>query len=128
MPEILLVPNALYTAAQQLMNATEIREDGNTGPKKYPTNNPHAGKFRVHRSSYLSNTLYTGNSTKAWYVLADPANMPVIEVAFLNGQETPTVESAEADFNNLGIQLRGFFDWGVRKQNFRGGVRLKGEA
>jgi len=127
-PEILLVPNALYTAAQQLMNATEVREDGNSAAKKYPTNNPHAGKLRVHRSSYLSNTLYTGNSTKAWYLLADPANMPVIEVAFLNGQENPTVESADADFKNLGIQFRGYFDWGVQKQNHRGGVKLTGEV
>jgi hypothetical protein len=127
-PEILLVPNALYAIAQQLMNATEIREDGNTTAKKYPTNNPHAGKFRVHRSSYLSNSLYTGNSTKAWYLLADPANMPVIEVAFLNGVESPTVESAEADFKNLGIQLRGVHDFGTSKQSWRGGVKLKGEA
>lgn len=128
MPEILLVTNALYAVAQQLMNATEIREDANTGPRKYPTNNPHAGKFRVHRSSYLSNALYTGNSTKAWYLLAEPANLPVIEVAFLNGQESPTVESADADFKNLGIQLRGFHDFGVNKQQHRAGVRMKGEA
>jgi hypothetical protein len=110
------------------MNATEIREDGNSSAKKYPTNNPHAGKFRVHRSSYLSNSLYTGNSTKSWYLLAEPANLPVIEVAFLNGVESPTVESAEADFHNLGIQLRGVQDFGCSKQNHRGGLRMKGEA
>jgi len=128
MPEVLLVPNALHALAGQLMNATEIREDGNSGAKKYPTNNPHAGKFRVQRSSYLSNSLYTGNSTKAWYLLADPASLPVIEVAFLNGQERPTVESADADFNVLGIQMRGYHDFGVAKQDYRGGVKLKGEA
>jgi len=127
-PEILLVPNALYALAQQYMNATEIREDGNTTAKKYPTNNPHAGKFRVHRSSYLSNSLYTGSSTKAWYLLADPQSLPAIEVAFLNGQESPTVESADADFKNLGIQLRGFHDWGVKKQNHRAAIKLKGAA
>ena len=127
-PEILLVPNSLYAVAQQLMNATEIREDANTAPRKYPTNNPHAGKFRVHRSSYLSNSLISGNSTKAWYLLADPANMPTIEVAFLNGVENPMVESAEADFRNLGIQFRGVFDHGVAKVDPRGGTKMKGEA
>jgi hypothetical protein len=127
-PEILLVPNALYAVAQQLMNATEIREDGNTTAKKYPTNNPHAGKFRVQRTSYLSNTLLSGNSTKAWYLLADPANLPTMEVAFLNGVESPTVESAEADFRNLGIQFRGVFDYGVARFDFRGGAKMKGEA
>ena len=110
------------------MNATEIREDGNTTAKKYPTNNPHAGKFRVQRTSYLSNTLISGNSTKAWYLLADPANLPTMEVAFLNGVESPMVESAEADFRNLGVQFRGVFDYGVARFDFRGGAKMRGEA
>ena len=74
------------------MNSTELRDPAST--KKTPVANPHAGKFRPVRSSYLSNTKYTGASSLAWYVLADPADMPVIEVAFLNGQQQPTVESA----------------------------------
>jgi len=125
-PVILLVPNALYVPATQIMNSTELRDPAST--KKTPVANPHAGKFRPVRSSYLSNTNYTGNSTKAWYVLADPSDMPVVEVAFLNGQQQPTVESADADFNNLGIQMRGYHDFGVALQEPRGGVKLKGEA
>ncbi len=127
-PTLLLVPNALFVPATQLMNSTELREDGNSPAKKYVTGNPHTGKFRVARSSYLSNTKYTGNSTKAWYLLADPNDLPVIEVAFLNGREQPTVESADADFNILGIQVRGYHDFGVALQDFRGGVKFKGEA
>ncbi len=125
-PVILLVPNALYVPATQIMNSTELRDPAST--KKTPVANPHAGKFRPVRSSYLSNTNYTGNSTKAWYLLADPNDMPVIEVAFLNGQQQPTVESADADFNNLGIQMRGYHDFGCALQEPRGGVRMKGEA
>ncbi|MCC6910056.1 MAG: hypothetical protein IT430_19145 [Phycisphaerales bacterium] len=125
-PVILLVPNGLYVPATQIMNSTELRDPAST--KKTPVANPHAGKFRPVRSSYLSNAQYTGNSTKAWYLLADPNDMPVIEVAFLNGQQMPTVESADADFNTLGIQMRGYHDFGVAKQEPRGGVRMKGEA
>lgn len=124
-PVILLVPNGLYVPATQIMNSTELRDPAST--KRTPVANPHAGKFRPVRSSYLSNAQYTGNSTKAWYVLADPNDMPVIEVAFLNGQQMPTVESADADFNTLGIQMRGYHDFGVAKQEPRGGVKLKGE-
>jgi hypothetical protein len=47
--------------------------------------NPHQGKFRVKVSRYLANASYTGNSAKAWYLLAEPSDLPVIEVAFLNG-------------------------------------------
>jgi hypothetical protein len=36
---------------------------------------------------------------RAWYLLADPQVLPVIEVAFLNGQEQPSIEEAQADFS-----------------------------
>ncbi|MEO0512975.1 MAG: hypothetical protein AAF108_08780, partial [Planctomycetota bacterium] len=90
--------------------------------------NPHQGKFRVEVSRYLSNAAYTGNSSKAWYLLAGAEDLPVIEVAFLNGQEAPTIETAEQSFNRLGIQMRGYHDFGVALQDPRGGVKAKGEA
>lgn len=124
MPKILLVPNALNVAATQLMCDTEVRDT--TASTKYTTGNPHAGKFNVVRSSYLSNTSITGYSTTAWYLLADPMDLPVIEMCFLNGQEVPVIEQAEADFNTLGIQMRGYNDFGVSKQDFRGGVKSTG--
>ena len=70
----------------------------------------------------------TGNSAKAWYLLAEPVDLPVIEMAFLNGQESPTIETAEADFNQLGIKMRGYHDFGVALQYPRGGLKAKGEA
>jgi hypothetical protein len=82
----------------------------------------------VEVSRYLSNAYYTGYSSKAWYLLADPNDLPVIEVAFLNGQESPTIETAEADFNVLGIQARGFHDFGASLQDPRAGVKSKGEV
>ena len=124
MPAILLVPNALNVLATRLMSASGVNNGG--GSTDTPDDNPHAGKFNVVRSSYLSNSTITGNSTTAWYLLADPMDLPVIEVAFLNGVETPTVESADADFDTLGIQVRGYHDFGVTKQEYRGGVANDG--
>lgn len=126
MPAILLVPTALSAVGSQLFKAMELRDT--TASTKYPVTNPHQGKFRVEVSRYLSNTQYTGNSSKAWYLLAEPGDLPVIEVAFLNGQEAPTIETAEADFNVLGIQLRGYHDFGCALQDHRGGLKSKGEA
>jgi hypothetical protein len=125
-PEILLVPTRLKVPAMQLYNSTEIRNT--TASTKEPTGNPHAGMFRPVVSSYLGNATYTGYSTLAWYLLANPADLATIEVVFLNGQESPTVESADADFNVLGIQFRGYHDFGVRLQEYRAGVKAKGEA
>ena len=86
------------------------------------------GKFDVVSSSYLSNTSFTGYSSKAWYLFADPNRLPALEVAFLNGVDRPTVEKTDADFNTLGIQFRGYIDFGVREQDFRGAIRMKGEV
>lgn len=126
MPQILLVPTALSALAGQIMKATEIRDT--TASTKYPVTNPHAGKFRVEVSRYLANSAYTGYSSTAWYLLADPQELSTIEVAFLNGMESPTIETAEADFNRLGIQMRGYHDFGVSKQDPKGGVKSKGAA
>lgn len=126
MPAILLAPTALSALGTTLWKSLEIRDT--TANTKFPIANPHVGKFRVEVSRYLANAQYTGYSAKAWYLLAEPTDLPVIEVAFLNGQESPTIETAEADFNVLGIQMRGYHDFGVALQEPRGGVKSKGEA
>jgi len=71
------VPTALSAMGTQLYKSLEIRDT--TSSTKYPIANPHVGKFRVEVSRYLANSAYTGSSAKAWYLLADPADLPVIE-------------------------------------------------
>ena len=123
-PKILLVPNALSFAADQLLSSTLLTNGAATAAGNA---NPLAGKYKPVTSSYLSNAAMGGQqSAAAYYLLADPADLAVIEVAFLNGQDSPTIETAEADFENLGIQMRGFFDFGVAKQEPRSGVRSTG--
>jgi hypothetical protein len=114
MPQVILVPTALSAMGTMLFKSLEFRDT--TANTRMPVANPHAGKFRVEVSRYLSNAQYTGYSEKAWYLLADPIDLPVIEVAFLNGQESPTIETADADFNMLGVQMRGYHDFGVNLQ------------
>ncbi len=126
MPSILLVPPSLSALGSQLFKSTELRDT--TPGTKFPVSTPHQGKFRVEVSRYLSNPHFPGSSRKAWYLLADPADLPVIEVVFLNGQESPTIESAQADFNTLGVVMRGYHDFGVGLQEPRAGLKVKGEA
>jgi len=121
---ILLVPPALETIAKQLYTSTEVRDT--TASTKYPTANTFAGQYEPVCSTYLSDATITGYSSTAWYLLADPRAMATIEVAFLNGIETPTVETADADFNTLGIQMRAYHDFGAKKQDARGGLKSKG--
>ncbi len=117
-PAIVLVPSSLDFEASQLINSAEIRS-GESG--QYGLHNKYAGQFRQVTSPYLA-----ANSTTAWYLLADPNDLPTIEAVFLYGRDVPMVDQAEADFSTLGIQMRGIFDFGVAKQDYRGGVKNAG--
>jgi hypothetical protein len=126
-PRVLLVPSGYKRTAMAVIGSSTVVIAGTTDLKA-PSANTFQGNFRVVSSPYMSNAALTGYSAKKWYLLADPNDLAVIEVAFLNGVQRPTVESAQADFNQLGIQFRGFFDFGVSKQEYRGGVAFKGES
>ncbi|MCL2120280.1 MAG: Mu-like prophage major head subunit gpT family protein, partial [Planctomycetaceae bacterium] len=124
---ILLVPTALKVVAEMLMKAVTLNE---TTPenKPKPVNNPHTGKYEVVSTPYLSSAGFKNSSAKAWYLFADPNRVPALEVAFLGGQDRPTVERADADFNTLGFQFRGYLDFGVKEQDYRGALKMKGEV
>lgn len=123
----LVVPTALKTVAEQLYRDTTVNET-TTANKPKTAGNPHAGKFAPFCSAYLSNANFTGYSSTAYYLFADPNVLPAFEVAFLNGVDQPTVESADADFNTLGIQFRGYIDFGAAQQDYRGVVKVTGVA
>jgi hypothetical protein len=128
-PEILLTPVELDGTSRELMNSQYIVMAGvGASAVKQASDNIWKGRFKPVGSRYLSNSNITGYSATAFYLLANPSIVPVIEVAFLNGQEMPTVQTASPDyqFEVLGISIRGFFDFGVNLQNFRGGVKSAG--
>lgn len=125
-PRILLVPPELEITADELMTSTAINTGGSSSTDKVPNRNVWTSKFQTVMSSYLSNSSYTGYSTTAWWLLADPQDLSTIEVAFLNGREMPVIETAEAEFDTLGIMVRAYHDFGVALQEYRASVRSAG--
>ena len=119
MPQFLLVPTGLYAQASVAMASAEVRNPSG----KDLIGNPHAGKFQVLTTPYLSAAAIPGSSATSWYLLTAPADLAMIECAFLNGNEQPIVEQAEADFSTLGVQMRGYFDFGVALQDPRAAVK-----
>lgn len=113
-PAMLLVsPENEITAAELMSGSLLI-----TGENATRTNvNVLAGRYQVVASSYLT-------SASTWWLVANPGELPCMEVAFLNGQRTPTVQQAEADFDTLGIQVRGHFSFGVAKAESKGAYRM----
>ena len=127
-PENLIVPVELETEAELLMGSAQIMLDGASSKTKMPTDNPHRNKYKIVSVPHLSDSYYTGNSAKAWFLFANPAVVPAFELVFLNGKRTPTIERIEAPANMLGMGFRGYIDVGVKEQDPRGAVKVKGEA
>lgn len=111
-PRVLLVPSDIELSAAEIMGSSLLVGGSSAAPDR----NVLAGRYQVVSTSYLS-------SAEDYYLLASPADMPVMEVAFLNGVQSPIVETAEADFNTLGVQMRGYFDFGVAKAEYLAGVK-----
>lgn len=62
---------------------------------------------------------------KPWYMFADPNEEAVIEVNFLNGQQTPYMESEEG-FTVDGMKWKIRMDYGIDAVGFRGALRNAG--
>lgn len=126
MARILLVPINLEITARNLMNGQYTA--GAQSTATLTTANVFQNMFTIVSSRYLSNSAITGYSATAWYLLADPNDVPCIQVGFLNGMDRPTVESSQFDFDRLGLAMRAYMDWGCAKAEYRGGIKLKGAA
>jgi hypothetical protein len=111
--------------AQQCVASAELRQLG-TDETTYGTANPNAGLLTPVVEPRLSNTTRFPNaSTTAWYLMAGPQSSPMLG-AFLNGVETPTVETSQTDFNVLGQQYRVYMDFGFSLGDPRAAVKSAG--
>ena len=111
-PATLLVAPKNAAAAREINVSTRLN---NGSDSNNPADNIYAGQFEPAVSRYLTTT--------PWYLAADPQALPAMTVGFLNGREEPFVESADADFNQLGMKMRCYFDYGVGEGNSKALVR-----
>lgn len=118
-PAKLLTGSAIKTTAMTLYNETVIIGT-TTSDKPIPAKNPHAGLYEPIMSPYVNNTslkidgaAISGQTATGFGLFARPEDRAALGVAFLNGQQAPTVETGEPDFNQLGMGFRSYFDFGV---------------
>ena len=127
-PTVLLVPPELEFIARKLFVSSSVISGGGSSETVLPSGNVFEGLYRPVIVPYLSDSDYTGYSTTAFYLFRKPQLLAPMAVSFLNGQQTPTVESTEADFNMLGIMFRGYHDFGCDQAEYLSGVKIKGAA
>ncbi len=134
MPDRILVPPALETTADNLFSGANIVVGalGATNAKTTEPNlNAHRNKYRPITSPWLgaNSPLYSSSNTldTDWYLLANPAGgMAPVQIGYLRGQRTPIIERGEANFNTLGIMMRGYYDFGVALHDYRTAVLMRG--
>ena len=98
------LPDKILCSPSNLITARGIYqlERITIGSKSY-VDNTMRNLLEPLSSPYLSGTAY-------W--LFNSA-FPLVDVAFLNGVQAPVIETANADFSQLGIQMRCYFDYGA---------------
>ena len=116
-PKFLVVPAALEATADTIYASTNIVMAADTAT---PDGNPYKGKYQPLVVPHLSDD-------DVWYLLGSPADVAAFGIAFLSGQDSPTVETSDADFNVLGIQFRGYLDFGACQIDPKGGVMSAGK-
>jgi len=139
---ILVSPDRVLVGAQDAINVRDLfnevnvqwLDDGSGGTQRVVSRNPHVGQYMPIISPVLNNTnilkmdkqAFTGQDGNQWYMFGNPAVLAAFVIGFLNGNETPVIESADSDFNTLGMQWRSYHDWGVAENEPNGAVKNAG--
>jgi len=122
-PQILLLPTELSVVGEQF-----YKNQNYGGGTTVANSNIYANKYLPLIVPWLSDSSFTNYSSTAWYLLDNPKVYATMVVSFLNGSQQPTVESADADFDTLGVEFRGYHDFGCDKAEYVGAVKSKGAA
>lgn len=115
-PAVLLVPIGLGGTARVINDAQYDPDTAN----KLQRPNTVRGLFR----DVVDTPRLTGTRQ---YMFADPSEAPVIEVAFLDGNQEPFLEQ-QAGWTVDGTQFKGRLDFGVGAIDYRGAVTNAGTA
>lgn len=116
-PAFLLVPVSQETSAEVILRSTALPQaDQSSG-----VYNPWANRLTPIAEPRLDN-----NSVKSWYLVADPAQVDTIEVAYLDGNEAPYAEE-EALFERDAVGYKIRHDFGCGVMDHRGFFKNPGE-
>jgi hypothetical protein len=107
-PKTLIVPAAIEVTAWKLLNSVTI-------------DSAHAGIANPFQNlvSLVVEPLLDASSATAWYLVADPAQVDSVEVAFLDGQQSPYLEEREG-FTIDGREYKVRIVFGCKALDWRG--------
>lgn len=116
-PDVWVGPIGLGSNVRSAISAEFDFDAGGSNPKFMKPNT-----VRDLLSTVVDTPRLSGDR---WYVLADPSVAPVFEVVFLDGEESPVIETEEG-FGYDGVRWKIRHDYGVGATDFRGAVTNAG--
>lgn len=125
-PQVLAVPPPLEGLSRSLLVSEYLTQF--VEAEATPTGNPWRSLFDLAVESRLGNTAkFDGASTTAWYLFGKPMDAAVI-VGFLDGRETPIIETLgfDAQANVLALTFRCYHDFGASLGDWRAAVKSTG--
>jgi hypothetical protein len=114
-PRYMLVPSSKDFLAKQVVSSTVDPSKSNAA-----INPVNSLGLEVISSPYLQ-----ANSGIIWYLLADPNDIDTVEMAFLEGEESPVIEE-EDEFDNDTRKMKVRHNLRAKAIDFRGMVRSTG--
>lgn len=111
-PKYIISSPTFETTIEQLIATSLV-------PSQVGNTNPFAGKLEALVDPRLD--------ALPWYLFADPAVAPVLEYAYLEGQQGPRVEMQDG-WTTLGTSFRVYMDFGAGLVDWRGAYRNPGSA
>jgi hypothetical protein len=113
-PRFLIVPAALETDADKQVTTIVPAQASNV--------NVFSGRLTVVAEPRLDDA-----STAAWYLAGDPAQIDIIELAMLEGQDGPSVES-RIGFDVDGVEIKARHDVAAKVLDWRGLYKNEGDT
>ncbi len=112
-PQYLIVPPAKETLADQFVSTALLASQSSSV-------NPFAGRLQVISEPRLEVGIgSTSGSGTAWYLAASPDQIDVLEIAYLEGENGPVVES-RIGFDVDGLEIKCRHDVAAKVIDFRG--------
>ena len=112
------IPNRILCSPSNFLTAKNIYQSEHiTGASSKE------GRDNVMRNILEPVTSPWLSGTKYWLF---NSSFPLVDVAFLNGRQTPVVETAEANFSQLGIEMRCYFDYGPSAGEYKAALYSTG--
>jgi hypothetical protein len=102
---LILTPPELEVVATDLMKPGNLVITGES--KTLPNTNSLAGRYAVASTQFLT-------SATGWGLIGGRGGLAPMQVAWLNGVQSPTIQNVEPLYDTLGFVIRGWMAWGSR--------------